>query len=103
MHDDRELVEQRIARILRERLRPAIYGETEPLSVGVWHASGEPPEVAEGSCCRLPPASSQRAVGPRVGHQLVPPHGDRARRMVGPHRRGGGRPRVHPGTCGLLR
>jgi len=28
MHDDRVLVEQRIARILRERLRPAVHGET---------------------------------------------------------------------------
>jgi alpha-mannosidase len=67
MHDDRELVEQRIARILRERLRPAIYGETEPLSVGVWHASGEPPEVAEGLAAGYRPLQPNEQWGPAWG------------------------------------
>ncbi|MCU1663833.1 MAG: alpha-mannosidase, partial [Pseudonocardia sp.] len=67
MHDDRELVEQRIARILRERLRPAIYGETEPLSVGVWHAPGEPPEVAEGLAAGYRPLQPNEQWGPAWG------------------------------------
>src|SRR5919112_5519054 len=48
MHDDRVLVERRIARVLGERLRPAVYSEEVPLTVEVWHASGEPVPVTEG-------------------------------------------------------
>ena len=48
MHDDRTLVEARIDRILRERVRPAVYGESAPLQTEVWHAPGEPVPAAEG-------------------------------------------------------
>ena len=67
MLDDRELVEQRIARILRERLRPACYGATAPLSVQVWHAAGEPPEVAEGLAAPYRPSGAGEAWGPAWG------------------------------------
>ena len=98
MHDDRELVEQRIARILRERLHPAVYGASTPLTVEVWHAPGEPPEVADGLAAEYRPADPAEVWGPAVGHQLVPPHRHGARRMGGAHRGGGRRPRLrHPG------
>ncbi|WP_431893813.1 alpha-mannosidase [Nonomuraea sp. bgisy101] len=48
MHDDRELVEARLKRVLDERIRPAVYPESVPLEVAVWHAPGEPVPVAEG-------------------------------------------------------
>ena len=48
MHDDRIHVERRIDRILRERLRPAVYGETAPLRLESWVAPGEPVPAAEG-------------------------------------------------------
>ncbi|MGW4884300.1 alpha-mannosidase [Streptomyces murinus] len=48
MHDDRTLVEDRLRRVLSERLRPAVYPESVPLQVAVWHAPGEPVPVAEG-------------------------------------------------------
>ncbi|MFC4945288.1 alpha-mannosidase [Pseudonocardia sp. GCM10023141] len=67
MHDDRELVEQRIARILRERLIPAVHGETVPLSVEVWHAPGEPPEVADGLAADYRPLEPNEAWGPAWG------------------------------------
>jgi alpha-mannosidase len=48
MHDDRSLVEARLRRVLDERVRPALYPESIPLEVAVWHAPGEPVPVAEG-------------------------------------------------------
>ncbi|KAB1146719.1 alpha-mannosidase [Streptomyces luteolifulvus] len=48
MHDDRSLVEARLRRVLDERIRPAVYPESVPLEVAVWHAPGEPVPVAEG-------------------------------------------------------
>jgi alpha-mannosidase len=48
MHDDRTLVEARLRRVLDERIRPAVYPESVPLEVAVWHAPGEPVPVAEG-------------------------------------------------------
>ncbi|SFE90598.1 alpha-mannosidase [Actinacidiphila alni] len=48
MHDDRQLVEARLERVLRERIRPAVHPRTAPLDVEIWSASGEPVPVAEG-------------------------------------------------------
>ncbi|RJL30076.1 alpha-mannosidase [Bailinhaonella thermotolerans] len=48
MHDDRELIEARLKRVLDERIRPAVYPASVPLDVKVWHAPGEPVPVAEG-------------------------------------------------------
>jgi alpha-mannosidase len=67
MLDDRELVEQRIARILRERLLPASYGAIAPLSVQVWHAPGEPPEVADALAAPYRPSEPFETWGPAWG------------------------------------
>ncbi|RAG85521.1 alpha-mannosidase [Streptacidiphilus pinicola] len=48
MHDDRQLVEARLERVLRERIRPALYPLTAPLDVEIWSTPGEPVPVAEG-------------------------------------------------------
>ncbi|MEU9391135.1 glycoside hydrolase family 38 C-terminal domain-containing protein [Streptomyces sp. NPDC048324] len=63
MHDDRTLVEARLKRVLDERLRPAVYPESVPLEVAVWHAPGEPVPVAEGLAAEPEPI----AVGARWG------------------------------------
>ncbi|MGP3955364.1 alpha-mannosidase [Nonomuraea sp. 3N208] len=47
MHDDRRLVEERIDRVLRERIAPAVYAETVPLKLAAWHVPDEPVPVAE--------------------------------------------------------
>ncbi|MDT7555076.1 MAG: alpha-mannosidase, partial [Pseudonocardiales bacterium] len=67
MLDDRELVERRIDRILRERLLPACHGATAPLSVQVWHAPGEPPEVADALNASYRPSEPGEAWGPAWG------------------------------------
>ncbi|MEV4316279.1 glycoside hydrolase family 38 C-terminal domain-containing protein [Actinocrispum sp. NPDC049592] len=48
MHDDRKLVEDRITRVLAERIKPAVYPRFVPLDLAVWNAPGEPVPVAEG-------------------------------------------------------
>ncbi|TWF75435.1 alpha-mannosidase [Pseudonocardia hierapolitana] len=47
MHDDSKLVQQRIARFVRERLVPAMYRERVPVEVTAWTAPGEPVPFAE--------------------------------------------------------
>ncbi|TFB73288.1 alpha-mannosidase [Cryobacterium glaciale] len=47
MHDDSALVEARLNRFVRERLQPAIYRATSPLTVTAWAAPGEPVSFAE--------------------------------------------------------
>lgn len=42
MHDDRLITEARIDRFLRDRLQPAVYRRTAPLSIGRWDVPGEP-------------------------------------------------------------
>ncbi|MEV6117412.1 glycoside hydrolase family 38 C-terminal domain-containing protein [Streptomyces sp. NPDC052109] len=55
MHDDRTLVEARLRRVLDERIRPAVYPESVPLQVAVWHAPGEPVPVEEGLAAEAQP------------------------------------------------
>jgi alpha-mannosidase len=47
MHDDRRLVEERIDRVARERIAPAVYSAHAPLDLRVWHVPDEPVPVAE--------------------------------------------------------
>ncbi len=47
MHDDRTLVEQRLDRILAERVRPATYRTSVPLELSVWEAPDEPVPVTD--------------------------------------------------------
>ncbi|MFI9155100.1 alpha-mannosidase [Streptomyces sp. NPDC053367] len=63
MHDDRTLVEARLRRVLDERIRPAVYPESVPLDVAVWHAPDEPVPVAEGLAAEPAPVE----VGARWG------------------------------------
>ncbi|MFC4009566.1 alpha-mannosidase [Nonomuraea purpurea] len=63
MHDDRNLVEARLKRVLNERVRPAVYPESVPLEVAVWHAPGEPVPVAEGLAATPAPIAPGAAWG----------------------------------------
>jgi len=47
MHDDRKLIENRLRRAMRDRIKPALYGARAPLTVQVWHAPGEPVDFAD--------------------------------------------------------
>ncbi|MFI0462995.1 alpha-mannosidase [Saccharopolyspora sp. 5N102] len=82
MHDDRRIVEQRLDRVLAERLRPAYYTETLPCDIAVWHAPGEPVPVAEALRADYAPAGIGEAWGPAWGTSwfrlaaTIPPHWD---------------------------
>ena len=47
MHDNRELVEARISRFLRERLSGNLWRDRQPAELAVWTAPGEPVPFAE--------------------------------------------------------
>jgi alpha-mannosidase len=47
MHDDRQRVEERVERALRQRIRPATYAAAVPLALEVWQVPDEPVPVAE--------------------------------------------------------
>ncbi|MFC5721510.1 alpha-mannosidase [Streptomyces gamaensis] len=64
MHHDRALVEARLKRVLDERIRPAVHPESVPLSVGVWHAPGEPVPVEQGVAAPREPTAVGEAWGP---------------------------------------
>ncbi|NGO69527.1 hypothetical protein G5C65_14420, partial [Streptomyces sp. SB3404] len=48
MHDDRRTLEDRLRRVLDERVRPCVHTSPRPLTVECWEAPGEPVPVAEG-------------------------------------------------------
>src|SRR5689334_2000857 len=67
MHDDRAVIESRIDRTLRERIRPAVYPRSVPLAVEVWHVPGEPVPVSEGLSATYEKAAVGDAWGPPWG------------------------------------
>ncbi|MBP2476275.1 alpha-mannosidase [Crossiella equi] len=64
MHDDHKLIEGRIERVLRERILPAVYPDSVPVDLAVWHAPGEPVPVAEGLAAEYEPTQVGVAWGP---------------------------------------
>ncbi|MGK5530211.1 alpha-mannosidase [Streptomyces sp. URMC 129] len=67
MHDDRDLVENRLNRVLDERLRPVIHRDPVPLAVERWDAPGEPVPVAAGLAADYRPAAAGERWGPAWG------------------------------------
>ena len=47
MHDDRRQVEERLERMLRHRIRPAVHPESVPLTLTAWDVPDEPVPAAE--------------------------------------------------------
>lgn len=67
MHDNRKLIEDRLKRVLRERIRPAVYGRGHQLDVAVWHAPGEPVSPRDGIAESYQPARIGEPWGPAWG------------------------------------
>ena len=63
MHDDRVLTEQRLERVLRERIRPAVYGVAVPLRVAAWPVPGEPVPPADALAAEYQPFATGSAWG----------------------------------------
>ncbi|MGX1372415.1 alpha-mannosidase [Streptomyces canus] len=64
MHNDRDVTEQRLARVLAERIRPAVHARAVPLDVQVWSVPGEPVPVREGLAAPYRPARVGQWWGP---------------------------------------
>ncbi|MFF2378457.1 alpha-mannosidase [Streptomyces xiamenensis] len=68
MHDDRSIVEDRLRRVLDERVRPAVHRDPVPLTVERWDAPGEPVPVAEALAAPYAPcAGAGERWGPAWG------------------------------------
>ncbi|HVV25133.1 MAG TPA: alpha-mannosidase, partial [Pseudonocardiaceae bacterium] len=67
MHDDRALVEGRVSRVMRERIRPAVHGGAVPAAIAVWHAPDEPVPVAEALAAEYSPTQVGQPWGPPWG------------------------------------
>ncbi|MGW7350527.1 alpha-mannosidase [Streptomyces sp. NPDC054784] len=67
MHDDHSIVEDRLRRVLDERVRPAVHGSAVPLTVERWEAPGEPVPVAEGLAATYGPGAAGEEWGPAWG------------------------------------
>ena len=82
MHDDRHIVEQRLDRVLAERLRPAQHRDHIPCDIAVWHAPGEPVDVTEALRADYTPTAPGQPWGPAWGTSwfrvtaTVPEHWD---------------------------
>lgn len=63
MHDDRKQVEARLERALEQRIRPAVYAASVPLTLTAWHVPDEPVPVAEALAATYSPFT----VGERWG------------------------------------
>lgn len=64
MHNDREVTEQRLARVLDERVRPAVHARSVPLDVEIWNVPGEPVPVIVGLAAPYRPARVGEWWGP---------------------------------------
>ncbi|QPP06209.1 alpha-mannosidase [Streptomyces bathyalis] len=67
MHDDRRIVEDRLRRVLAERIKPAVYSSPLPLTVERWDVPGEPVPVAEGLAATYGPSKAGERWGPAWG------------------------------------
>jgi alpha-mannosidase len=64
VHDYRRQVEQRVERVLRERIRPAVYAVTVPMDVEAWHVPDEPVPVQDALAASYEPFAVGTAWGP---------------------------------------
>ncbi|WP_406494574.1 glycosyl hydrolase-related protein [Streptomyces sp. NBC_00846] len=65
MHSKRRLTEQRLDRVLNQRIRPAVHARPVPVEIAIWNAPGEPVPVADGLAAPYEPVT--------LGHRWGPP------------------------------
>ncbi|MEV8102597.1 glycoside hydrolase family 38 C-terminal domain-containing protein [Streptomyces sp. NPDC088135] len=65
MHSKRRLTEQRLDRVLNQRIRPAAHARTVPVEIAIWTVPGEPVPVADGLAAPYEPVA--------LGHRWGPP------------------------------
>ena len=64
MHDNRHLVEARLRRALKERIRPAVHPLSTPCRIEVWHVPGEPVPFTEAAAATFSEVAAGEPWGP---------------------------------------
>ncbi|MFJ1625934.1 alpha-mannosidase [Streptomyces sp. NPDC088190] len=64
MHSKRRLTEQRLDRVLNQRIRPAAHARTVPVEIAIWSVPGEPVPVAVGLAAPYEPVALGHRWGP---------------------------------------
>ncbi|MFE2515426.1 alpha-mannosidase [Streptomyces mirabilis] len=67
MHDERRRIEERVARVQDQRIKPAIYAASVPFQVEAWQAPGEPVPFEEASAAPYKPFAMDTPWGPPWG------------------------------------
>ncbi|MEU8876046.1 glycoside hydrolase family 38 C-terminal domain-containing protein [Streptomyces javensis] len=67
MHDERRRIEERVARVHDQRIKPAVYSAATPLTVEAWHVPGEPVPFAEAEQAPYEPFAMDTPWGPPWG------------------------------------
>ncbi|MFF8024286.1 alpha-mannosidase [Streptomyces sp. NPDC007896] len=67
MHDERRRIEERVARVHDQRIKPAIYAATVPFEVEAWQAPGEPVPFEEAAAAPYKPFAMDTPWGPPWG------------------------------------
>ncbi|MGW1977713.1 alpha-mannosidase [Streptomyces sp. NPDC001889] len=67
MHDERRRIEDRVERLLVQRIQPAVHSLSLPCEVSSWQAPGEPVPFAEAAAQRYEPFPMGTAWGPPWG------------------------------------
>ncbi|MGY3205500.1 alpha-mannosidase [Streptomyces sp. TE5632] len=67
MHDERHRIEGRVERVHTQRVKPAVYAATVPLTVEAWHAPGEPVPFAQAAAAPYEPFARNTPWGPPWG------------------------------------
>ncbi|KOV61974.1 alpha-mannosidase [Streptomyces sp. MMG1121] len=67
MHDERRRIEERVARLHDQRIKPAIYAASVPFEVAAWQAPGEPVPFEEAAAAPYTPFAPHTPWGPPWG------------------------------------
>ncbi|MET7892712.1 alpha-mannosidase [Streptomyces mirabilis] len=67
MHDERRRIEERVARVHDQRIKPAIYAASVPFEVEAWQAPGEPVPFEEAAAAPYQPFAMDTPWGPPWG------------------------------------
>ncbi|KUN03308.1 alpha-mannosidase [Streptomyces yokosukanensis] len=67
MHDERRRIEERVARLHTQRIKPAIYAAAVPFEVAAWQAPGEPVPFAQAADAPYTPFATGTPWGPPWG------------------------------------
>ncbi|MET9666439.1 glycoside hydrolase family 38 C-terminal domain-containing protein [Streptomyces sp. NPDC006475] len=67
MHDERRRIEERVERILEQRIRPAVHADAVPFAIEAWQAPGEPVPFEEAAAQAYEPFVTGTPWGPPWG------------------------------------